>query len=223
MTLEICAYNIQSCRVAEKAGAHRIEFCADPMQGGTTPGFGSIVYALEQISIPVFPMIRPRGGNFVYDQDEIAIMKKDIIACKQLGCLGIATGVQLPGGRINTTQLKRFVEWAYPMAVTCHKVFDTAPDPFQALEDVIETGCTRILTSGSKKTAMEGSGILSKLIAQSAGRILIMPGGGVRSGNLAQLMRQTGAIEYHSSGLLSDSDNHIADRNEVGKMANLLG
>src|ERR1035437_372648 len=127
MLLEICAFNIQSCIIAEKAGAARIELCAGAIYGGTTPSYGLIQYALAHISIPVYPMIRPRGGNFIYDADEMAIMQKDILACRELGGRGIATGIQLPDGRINTEQLKRIVAWAHPMEVTCHKVFDGTP------------------------------------------------------------------------------------------------
>src|ERR1019366_2476657 len=136
MLLEVCAYNIHTCIIADKAGAARIELCTDPGVGGTTPSYGLIQYALEHISIPIFPMIRPRGDNFVYDADEIAIMKKDILTCRELGCPGIATGIHLSNGRIDTKQLAQLVEWAHPMAVTCHKVFDRTLDALQAIEDV---------------------------------------------------------------------------------------
>ena len=222
MLIEICAYNIQSCIIAEKAGAKRIELCADPLLGGTTPSYGLIEYALEQISIPVFPMIRPRGGDFVYDADELVIMKKDILMCRELGCPGIATGVQLADKRINTEQLKYLVEWAYPMTVTCHKVFDRAPDALRALEDVISAGCTRILTSGLHPTAMEGAGVIADLIRHANGRIIIMPGGGVRSSNIAELITLTGAEEYHSSALLAAGNNYVADEEEVKRMGSEL-
>jgi len=222
MILEVCAFNIQSCLIAEKAGAARIELCADPLEGGTTPSYGLIQYAMAHLSIPVFPMIRPRGGNFVYDADEIAIMKKDILMCRELGCKGIATGVQLPDGKMDTGQLKHIVEWAYPMAVTCHKVFDTTPDGFEALEDVITAGCSRVLTSGLRKTAIEGSAMLAQLIAQAAGRIIIMPGGGVRSGNIAELVKGSGAQEYHSSGLVTKGGNFVADAEEIKLMVKEL-
>ncbi|MFI5196230.1 MAG: copper homeostasis protein CutC [Chitinophagales bacterium] len=222
MILEICAFNIQSCFIAEKGGAGRIELCADPLQGGTTPSYGLIAYALEHVSIPIYPMIRPRGGNFVYDADELALMKKDILACRELGCPGIATGVQLPGGKINTEQLKQITEWAYPMTVTCHKVFDASPDAFEALEAVIAAGCGRVLTSGLQKTALGGAALLSQLVVQAAGRIIIMPGGGVRSSDIAQLVRETGAKEFHSSALVAKGTNHIADEQEVRMMTDVL-
>lgn len=215
MILEICAFNIQSCRIAEKAGAKRIELCADPQAGGTTPSYGLIEYALRELSIPIFPMIRPRGGDFVYDDDEMAVMKRDIMICKDMGCPGIATGVQLRDGRINTEQMKHIAAWAYPMVVTCHKVFDRTPDAFEALNDVIAAGCSRVLTSGLHKTALEGSGVLAELVSMANGHIVIMPGGGVRSENIAQLVKETGATEFHSSALIARATDHIADEQEV--------
>jgi copper homeostasis protein len=222
MLLEICAFNIQSCIIAARAGAGRIELCAGPLQGGTTPGYGLIQYTLDKIAIPVFPMIRPRGGNFIYDDDEIAIMKKDILACRESGCVGIVTGVQLADGRIDTERLKRFVEWAHPMTVTCHKVFDGTPDAFAALEDVIAAGCTRVLTSGLCGTASEGLSTLAALAVHAAGRIIIMPGGGVRSSNIAQLAATANLNEFHSSAILSRGANDIADEQEISLMVHNL-
>lgn len=217
--LEICAFNIQSCFIAAEFGASRIELCADPLQGGTTPSYGTLQYALEHISIPVFPMIRPRGGNFIYDKHELEIMKKDIVLCREMGFEGIATGILKANRETDVENLKRIVSWAYPMKVTCHKAFDSTPDVFVALEDVINTGCTRILTSGGCKTAIEGSSILAELINQATGRIIIMPGGGVRSSNIAELAKATGANEFHSSALLNRISNHIADGDEVTMLA----
>jgi copper homeostasis protein len=222
MILEVCAFNIQSCIIAENAGASRIELCADPLEGGTTPSYGTLQYAIEQITIPVFPMIRPRGGNFVYDAVELEIMKRDILTCRELGFPGIATGIQLPNHRIAVDDLKRIVEWAHPMSVTCHKVFDTTPDALQSLEDVIAAGCDRILTSGLRKTALEGASVIAQLITQAAGRIIIMPGGSVRSTNISQLATETKATEFHSSGLVSRGTDHIANEEEIKEMVKVL-
>ncbi len=218
MLLEVCAFNIQSCFVAEQGGAGRIELCAEPQVGGTTPSYGTVQHALEHIRIPIFPMLRPRGGNFVYDAHELAIMQKDIAVFKQTGVPGIATGVQLPDGRIDTEQLKRIVEWAYPMQVTCHKVFDGTPNAAEALESLISAGCKRVLTSGLQKTATEGASTLAQLVTQAAGRIIIMPGGSVRSTNIARLKQETGATEFHSSALTSRGINYLADVDEVRKL-----
>ncbi len=222
MILEVCAFNIQSCLIAEQAGAGRIELCADQGAGGITPSYGLIEYALRTLSIPVFPMIRPRGGNFLYDEHEIAIIKKDVLICRELGCPGIATGAHLPDGKIDIELMKRIVEWAHPMAVTCHKVFDRTPDAFQALEDVISSGCARVLTSGLQKTATEGASTLLQLVSAAKGRIIIMPGGGVRSSNILDLVKSTGANEFHSSALTFRSSSDIADKQEIQALVSVL-
>jgi len=218
MLLEICAFNIQSCFVAQDAGASRIELCADQAQGGTTPSYGWLQYVREHITIPVFPMVRPRGGGFVYDEHELAIMRKDIIAIKQLGFPGIAIGIQRSNEEIDIEEMKRMVSLAYPMQVTCHKTFDKTPDAAASLEALINAGCARVLTSGLQKTATEGAAVLYALQQQAAGRIIIMPGGGVRSGNIGLLAKETGCMEFHSSALVAKGDNDIADKEEIKKL-----
>lgn len=207
MLLEVCAFNVQSAIIAEKAGAMRIELCDNPVEGGTTPSYGAIRQTREHIAIDLYPIIRPRAGSFCYDAYEFAMMKEDILLCKQLGCDGISTGVQLQDGNIDAERMKRIVEWAYPMGVTCHRVFDRTPDPFAALETLIACGCERILTSGQKSTAPEGTALLEKLVQQAAGKIIIMPGAGIRSSNIEQLIRETGAEEFHTSARMIAPDN----------------
>ncbi len=197
--LEVCAFNIQSCIIAEKAGAARVELCDNPVEGGTTPGYGTIRQTREKIAIELYPIIRPRAGDYFYDDNEFAIMHKDILLCKELGCEGISTGVQLQNGEIDTDRLKRIVEWAYPMGVTCNRVFDNAPDPLKALEEIINCGCERILTSGQQPAAPEGSKLLAVLVQQAAERIIIMPGAGIRASNIEKLIMETGAKEFHTS------------------------
>lgn len=199
MLLEVCAFNLQSCIIAERAGAKRVELCDNPVEGGTTPSYGAIRWTREKITIDLYPIIRPRAGYYFYSDEEFAIMKQDVMVCKQLGCDGISTGVQLQNGAIDKERMKRLVEWAYPMGVTCHRVFDATPDPFQALEDLIECGCERVLTSGQKTAAPEATDILARLVQQADGRIIIMPGAGVRSSNIEKLIRETGAREFHTS------------------------
>ena len=206
MLLEVCAFNLQSSVIAEKAGAKRVELCENPADGGTTPSYGTIKQTREKIGIALYPIIRPRGGNFLYDEEEFAIIKQDILLCKQLGCDGISTGVHTQNGEIDTERLKRIVEWAYPMGVTCHRVFDAAPDPFQALEAIITCGCERILTSGQKSAAPEGIDLLAKLVQQADGRIIIMPGAGVRASNIETLINGTGATEFHTSARIAAPD-----------------
>lgn len=197
--LEVCAFTIQSCLIAEKVGAARVELCDNPVEGGTNPSYGTIRRVREKIGIKLYPILRPRSGNYCYDDDEFAIMREDIRVCKELGCDGISVGVQQIDGTMDVERMKRVVEWAYPMGVTCNRAFDAVPDPYRALEEIIGCGCERVLTSGQKASAPEGSRVLAKLVQQAVGRISIMPGAGVRSSNIAQLMRETGAWEYHTS------------------------
>jgi copper homeostasis protein len=204
--LEVCAFNLQSAVIAEKVGAKRVELCENPADGGTTPSYGTIKQTREKIGIALYPIIRPRGGNFFYDEEEFAIIKQDIQLCKELGCDGISIGVHKQNGEIDTARLKRLVEWAYPMGVTCHRVFDATPDPLQALEEIINCGCERILTSGQRSTASEGMALLAQLVQQAAGRITIMPGAGVRSGNIQSLIDGTGAAEFHTSARITAPD-----------------
>ena len=221
-SLEVCAYNIQSALIAEKAGAHRVELCDSAAEGGTTPSFGTLRLAREQLNIQLYPIIRPRAGNFLYDELEIAIMKQDILLSKKLGCEGISIGAQLRDGNIDTELMKRFVEWSYPMGVTCHRVFDVTPDPFKSLEELIECGCERILTSGQQKNAVAGAALLAKLVEQADDRIIIMPGAGVRSANIQQLIQHTGAREFHTSAKKVATDNVTFQPAEVRDMGEVF-
>ncbi len=196
---ELCSFNIQSCIIAEKLGAYRVELCDNPVEGGTTPSYGTIKQTREKISIKLYPILRPRCGNYYYDENELAILKEDIRVCKELGCDGISIGVQKINGEIDIDKLKQFVEWAYPMGVTCNRAFDATPDPFQALEDIIAAGCERILTSGQKTGAPEAGQLLAALVKQANERIIIMPGAGINASNIQQLMAETGAKEFHGS------------------------
>ncbi|MBP7557938.1 MAG: copper homeostasis protein CutC [Chitinophagaceae bacterium] len=196
---ELCAFNVQSCIMAEQAGAYRVELCDNPVEGGTTPSYGHIKRTREKISIKLYPILRPRCGNYFYDEDELAIIKQDIAICKELGCDGISIGVQKINGEIDIDRLKEFVELAYPMKVTCNRAFDATPDPLQALEDIIAAGCERILTSGQRSGAPQGSALLAQLVKQAGDRIIIMPGAGITAANIAQLMQETGAREFHGS------------------------
>ena len=219
--LEVCAFNIQSCIIAEKAGARRVELCDNPVEGGTTPGYGTIEATRKAISIDFYPIIRPRAGNYFYDEHEFAIIRRDIQACKKIGCDGISAGIQTHAGHIDVSRLKKIVEWSYPMGVTCNRVFDAAPDPFKSLEEVIECGCERILTSGLQRGAPEGASLLNKLVQQAAGRIIIMPGAGVRAANLSKLVRETGATEFHTSARKVIPNSVLHQNPEISDMGNV--
>ena len=199
MKLEIIGFNIESCIAAQEAGAHRIELCDNPSEGGTTPSNGFIKGARKKLSIELYVMIRPRGGDFMYSDDEFEIMKTDIEMCRQHGCDGVVIGLLKKDGTIDKKRCSELISLAYPLGVTFHRAFDRAKDPFRALEDVIETGCERILTSGQRPKAIDGAQIIKELITQAEDRIVIMPGSGVDARNIISLAENTGAREFHSS------------------------
>ena len=236
MKLEIIGFNIESCIAAQQAGAHRIELCDNPSEGGTTPSYGFIKAAREKLSIELFVMIRPRGGDFVYSDEDFEIMKTDIKICKDLGCDGIVIGVLNKDGSVDKKRCKELVVLAYPLGVTFHRAFDRTNDPLKALEDIVETGCERILTSGFQPKAVDGVKVIKELIAHADEGIIIMPGSGVTSDNIISLAENTGAVEFHSSAsmdveskmnyenaAMNEKMNHIiVNEEEVKKMATLL-
>ncbi|MET0243577.1 MAG: copper homeostasis protein CutC [Flavitalea sp.] len=206
MFLEVCAFNIQSAIIGEKAGAIRAELCDNPIEGGTTPSYGAIARTREKISIELYPIIRPRAGSYFYDEDEFEMMLRDIKVCKELGCDGISIGVQHKDGTIDAARLKKIVDTAYPMGVTCNRAFDAVPDAFAALETIIDAGCERILTSGLKSAAPDATDFIKQLVDKAAGRIIIMPGAGVNSKNIQKMIDETGATEFHTSGRVKLND-----------------
>jgi len=197
--LEVIGYNLESCITAQTAGAHRIELCDNPGDGGTTPSYGFVKAAREKLSILLYPIIRPRGGDFLYSDEEFEIMKSDIKICKNLGADGVVIGLLSANGSVDKEKCFQLVELAYPMGVTFHRAFDRTNDPLQAMEDIIETGCERILTSGQRPTAVEGIKLIKTLINKADDRIIIMPGSGIRANNILSIAEKTGATELHSS------------------------
>jgi copper homeostasis protein len=197
--LEICAYSLESAITAQAGGADRIELCASPSEGGTTPSAGSIELARQHLKIALHVLIRPRGGDFLYTAREFAAMKQDIRLCQQLGVDGVAVGVLLPDGRVDRERSRELAELARPMSVTFHRAFDMTRDPLAALEDVVAVGCDRILTSGLASSAVEGARVISDLVERAGDRVMVMAGGGVNDANLALLAAQTQAREFHSS------------------------
>lgn len=204
--LEVCAFGIQSCLTAEKVGAVRVELCDNPIEGGTTPSYATIKRVRERVAIQLYPIIRPRSMNYLYDEDEWQIIMEDIRMCKQLHCDGVSVGIQKINGEIDADKMKKLVEIAYPMQVTCNRAFDAVPDPYQALEILIDAGCKRVLTSGLAASAPEGTEMLKNLVIQANKRISIMPGAGIRSTNIAKLKAETGAFEFHASARIAASN-----------------
>lgn len=197
--LEVIGFNIESCSLAQAAGAHRIELCDNPGEGGTTPSYGFIKAARKNLKIELFPIIRPRGGDFLYSDAEFEVMKTDVKICKELGCDGVVIGMLNTDGTVDKKRCSQLVELAYPLGVTFHRAFDRVNNSSQSLEDIIEIGCERILTSGLQPNALDGAELIASLIKQADERIIIMPGSGVRSDNIIELAKKTGAKEFHSS------------------------
>lgn len=199
MLLEICVNDIESAIKAEQAGADRIELCSNLAEGGITPSVGYVEFANNHLSIPVFPIVRPRGGDFLYTDAEFEIMLHDVKQFAALGCKGVVLGILKANGEIDVQRTKKLVLAANTMEVTFHRAFDRTNNSVKALHDVIETGCKRLLSSGLYKTAYEGRMVLKQLVKDAANKIIIMPGSGVRSNNLKDLMHIIETSEFHSS------------------------
>lgn len=197
--LEICAGSVESAIAARDGGAARIELCAALEIGGTTPSAGLIAEARKIEGIVLNVIIRPRGGDFLYNEHEAACMEQDIRTCRQLGADGVVIGALTADGDIDTALCKRLIDAADGMSITFHRAFDMCRDPKRALEELIAIGCDRVLTSGQAATAEAGLPLLKELVQQAAGRISIMPGCGVNSGNAARILQATGAAEIHAS------------------------
>ncbi|MFZ1304259.1 MAG: copper homeostasis protein CutC [Ferruginibacter sp.] len=201
--LEVIGFNIESCILAQATGAHRIELCDNPGEGGTTPSYGFIKAARENLHIELYPIIRPRGGDFFYSDAEFEVMKADVKICKELGCEGVVIGILHADGTVDKERCAALVSLAYPLGVTFHRAFDRVTDAVQALEDIIEIGCERILTSGLVPAALDGAETIAALIKQADERIIIMPGSGVRADNIIELAQKTGAVEFHTSARMN--------------------
>jgi copper homeostasis protein len=199
MELEVIGFDLASCLIAETHGVNRIELCANPHEGGTTPSYGMIATARKNTSVELFPIIRPRGGDFFFTQEEFHSMIADIEQCGQLGCDGVVIGMLNRDGGVDTERCADLIQRAGAMQVTFHRAFDRVKDPMKALEQIIDLGCRRILTSGQRPNVESGKENLRALVQAAGHRITIMPGSGVRSGNVLELAKFTGAREFHSS------------------------
>jgi copper homeostasis protein len=197
--LEIAVFNIESALTAIAAGADRIEFCENPMEGGTTPSYGSLKTLIQKTSTPVFPIIRPRGGDFLYSDDEFDSMKSDLLLVKELGYPGAVIGMLKKDGHIDINRTAELVSIAGNIEITFHRAFDRCIDPLKGLEDIIQTGCKRILTSGQVPNVANALPLIAELVNNANGRITIMPGSGVRANNINQIIASTKVKEIHSS------------------------
>jgi len=199
--LEVCVDSVCNALTAQSAGAHRIEFCANLSEGGTTPSPAQIEIARKRLQIKLYVIIRPRGGDFLYNDTEFEIIKSDIHFCGKTGCDGVVIGMLHPDGTVDKERTGELVRIAhhYAMGVTFHRAFDRCVDLFQAMETIIEIGCKRILTSGGYDTAVEGVEVIRSLIEKAGEQIIIMPGSGITPENIAGLIQKTGAKELHGT------------------------
>ncbi len=219
--IEVCANSTKSCIEAQKGGAFRVELCAGIPEGGTTPSFGEMITARHNIQIKLNIIIRPRSGDFLYNDNEIQAMIHDIQAAKNIGADGVVFGCLTPEGEIDMEKNRALMSFCEGLSTTFHRAFDVAKDSKKALEELIELGFDRVLTSGQCATAPEGKETLKNLIAQAANRIIIMPGCGVNETNIAELAQFTGAQEFHMSAR-STTHSQMVYRNENVSMGGVV-
>jgi len=237
--IEIATSDFETTKAATTGGADRIELCANLGEGGTTPSYGTVYQCREAFDVLLYPIIRPRGGDFLYGIDEYEILLHDVKLFKQLGCDGVVIGLLNSDGTIDLKRTGALIDIAYPMGVTFHRAFDRCREPFEAMEQLIQVGCERILTSGQKPVAPEGIELIKQLNQKADHRITIMPGSGVRKENIKMLAEVTGCTEFHSSvrgkaksnmeffhSAFADSEesyqNNSIDPNEVVALRNAL-
>ena len=197
MIKEACVESFKKSLEAQNNGANRIELCENLAVGGTTPSYGTVKVCLEKLNIPIFPMIRARGGNFVYSKEEIEIMKEDIKAFKDLGVKGVVFGFLTSDNKIDLELTKELVDLAYPMEVTFHKAIDEIVNPLDYIDDLVNIGIKRILTSGGKATALEGKDLINEMIKKSNKRLKIVVAGKVTKENLNELSNLISSDEFH--------------------------
>lgn len=214
--IEVCCNSLTSALNAQKAGADRIELCANLNNGGTTPSYGTIKLAKEKLKIPINVLIRPRGGDFLYNDYEIEEIFEDIKICKSIGVNGIVCGFLDKDGNIDIKLTKKAVEESKPLSFTFHRAFDLSKDHLKSLEDIILCGANRILTSGFSNKVFNGIDIIKNLIETSNNRIIIMPGSGINANNIKDILNYTNAKEFHLSGT------KLLDSNMVFRKENIL-
>lgn len=215
MRIEICVDSVAGVRAARDAGAERVELCAALFEGGITPSHGSIVQARRVGGIVLNVMIRPRGGDFYIDDDEFAVMLADIAVAKAEGADGVVIGILTSDGRVDAQRSRILIEAASPLPVTFHRAFDMTADPFEALETLIAIGAARVLTSGQEATVLEGLPLIAALMQQAAGRITVMPGGGITSRNVGRIVSELAPEDIHFAALAEAPSPMLFQRSHV--------
>lgn len=220
--IEVCATSLFDVQEAIAGGASRIELCSALELGGITPSYGTMKQVMDNCNIPVNILVRARGGDFVYTQEEVDAMVEDIKFCKKLGVNGVVIGALTPEGDIDIPAMKQMIEAAGDeLKITFHRAFDRAINPFESLEKIISLGCDTLLTSGQQEeSAEDGVELLAQLVKQSNGRITIMPGKGVRVENIEYIEKTSGAVQFHSTARSARFNNLHTDREIVSAMVN---
>jgi copper homeostasis protein len=220
--LEICADSVESAVAAEQGGAHRIELCSNLIEGGVTPSSGLISTVRSRVAIDLYVMIRPRGGDFFYSPEEFEAMEQDVLAAKQLGADGIVFGILREDGNIDTARSRHLREIARPLKTTFHRAFDMSRDLGKSLQDVIETGADRVLTSGGEQKVENGMRRIARLVELANGKISVMAGGGITESNVHRIIEETGVREIHAS-LRANLPSPMRHRNEKISMGLISG
>lgn len=219
--IEVCVDSVESAIASQSGGAARVELCDNLFEGGTTPSIGMIRMVRQAITIGLHVIIRPRGGDFLYSDHEMAAMRHDIEAAKAADADGVVIGVLLSDGRVDRDRVTELVALARPMWVTFHRAFDMTRDPFEALDVLIASGIERVLTSGQEATAWDGIDLIQMLVRHAGDRIIVMPGGGVTDRNVGRIIGQSGVREIHTGGAVT-IDSRMDYRNtRIGMGRNL--
>ncbi|MFG2104182.1 copper homeostasis protein CutC [Micromonospora echinaurantiaca] len=221
-TFEICIDSVEGAIAAEAAGADRVELCSALFDGGLTPSIGTIETALRSVDrIRVHVIVRPRAGDFIYSPAEVDAMVRDVQAAVAAGAHGVVIGALTPEGDVDVPTTRKLIEAAGDVSITFHRAFDMVRDPFQALEQLVELGVHRVLTSGQEVSVLEGAPLIAELVRRAGDRIVVMPGGGITPRNIARIIEATGAREYHFAALVS-SDSPAVHRNPRPLMGGTL-
>jgi copper homeostasis protein len=201
LIFEVCVDSAEAAVAAQEGGADRVELCSDLLEGGLTPSHGTLAVARQRLRIGIMAMVRPRGGDFCYTDTEFAVMREDLLAAKQLGASGVVFGLLNPDGTVDRPRTAELIALARPLPVTFHRAFDVSRDPFEALDTLIALGIERVLTSGQEPSVLEGLDLIVALVKRAAGRIIVMPGGGITERTAPRIVPVCGASELHFASL----------------------
>ncbi|XP_071793478.1 copper homeostasis protein cutC homolog isoform X2 [Asterias amurensis] len=219
--MEVCVDSVRSAVEAERGGASRIELCASLAEGGITPSLGLLRVVKSTIKLPVFVLIRPRGGDFLYSSQEVDVIREDIKLCKENGADGFVFGALTSSGDVDHQICKEFIELCRPLPVTFHRAFDMCRNAYTSLRDIINLGFERLLTSGQETSALEGLPLIKEIIQRAKNRITVMPGGGINERNLDRILTESGAREFHCSARSTEDSSMVHRNNRVAMGASL--